>query len=390
MAKYHRLGLRIVAFHRPEFEFEESIRNVANFVQSFAIDYPVGLDNDSEGWRAWKVDSWPTHFLVPRPLKVGSPLVKVGDPHIGDRRHDELEKAIVDALITRTTSEDIKSELKTLRDSIVPLNRDVFYDMEFFLGSDHTGKNVPTNGGSQCEDGICKFVPKRFRAEKSSSPGRNLFEFGRNGHSGYVKLGSETVEWVPTSEFCAPTQDAWDIDLMFNLSTDEDELVEVSVYMVAEPQEGSICNVAVTRVEVGGAEVNCVVGAADRHYLGRHTNGSTLQISGDVALRVYSFYITTETTMAIPLAADICATAPCDSESDVDTPRLALKQAPRAPKNHRAVVPAIRRLQTEAGLERRPTGKRAKPRAVQPTAQDEPFLMPEASDRSTSLRIFAA
>ena len=71
----------------------------------------MGLDNDSVAWKAWKVDSWPTHFLVPRPTKSGAPLVKAGDAHVGDRGHDTLERAIVDALLTRAVDEDAITEL---------------------------------------------------------------------------------------------------------------------------------------------------------------------------------------------------------------------------------------------------------------------------------------
>jgi hypothetical protein len=397
MAKYHRFGLRIVAFHRPEFEFETSIRNVANFVQSFAIDYPVGLDNDSNGWMAWKVESWPTHFLVPRPVKSGAPLVKSGDPHIGDRGHDVMEKAILEALLARTSTAEAVNELRAMRDAVVPLNRDVFHDMEFFLGTEHSPKNTPA--ADKCADGVCAFVPKQHRVQHStvqSDIDSPLLEFGRNGHTGYATLGAADTEWVHTAEFCAPTKEVWAIELMFKLGGfSEADTTKVSLYMVAEPQEGSVSNIVAA---ADGAEVRCVVGAADRHYLGRWANGSTVQIAGDAALRVYSFYITTEVSLGRPSALDPCPPVRPEisddaesNESDVASPRQSLDGEESFAATHAAPVhPAFQRLQADTGLERRPTGRRAKPQAVQPAAEDDRYIMPEASGRSTSLRIFAA
>ena len=91
----------MIGLHRPEFEFEKAAGNVARFLQRNQIGYPVGLDNTSAAWHAWGVESWPTHFLVPRPLKVGAELLRSGDPHVGDRAHDDLERRIVDILAPR-------------------------------------------------------------------------------------------------------------------------------------------------------------------------------------------------------------------------------------------------------------------------------------------------
>mmetsp|Transcript_35046 Transcript_35046/g.105655 ORF Transcript_35046/g.105655 Transcript_35046/m.105655 type:complete len:750 (-) Transcript_35046:90-2339(-) len=426
LAKYQKYGFRIVAFHRPEFEFEKNIRNLNNFLQAFEIDYPVGLDNDSRGWEAWKVDSWPTHFLVPRPVKAGSPLVKGGDPHVGDRNHDDLETSIVDMLISRTKDVGVAAELRALKAAIAPLNRDLFFDMEFFLGSEHAAKNV---GAAKCEDGVCAFVPKRLREQKSAG---SLLEFLNNGHTGYAKLGQGDADWKHAPEYAIAATDTWSLEVLFKLTGPASKDAGVSVFMVAVPQEGSACNLQVRPVGSSDTPVNCAVGAADRHFLGRWPNGTALEVRGDSPVEIYTFYITTETaifgtpvhspsatqstaTRPPPLTAPVApegsgsdggvtAASPRPSLDEDDANRGTITAATTAATTAAAAAasfgpsmgtpkgpPAIRRIVArEGGLERRPTGRRAKPRAVKPAAEDEEYLMPESSGRSTSLRIFAA
>ena len=155
-------GLRTVGFHRPEFEFEKEPENLQRFLDARGIDYPVGLDNDSAAWHAWKVESWPTHYLVARPAKAGGSINKYGDAHVGDRNHDLLENAICRILSTRRDKASIGyAELaaKAVAGGVPQLNRTVLYDLEFFYGLGHREKNYATDAPG-CNDGACVFRPK--------------------------------------------------------------------------------------------------------------------------------------------------------------------------------------------------------------------------------------
>lgn len=86
-ADYRARGLQIVGIHTPEFGFEHLRRNVADSVRSLGIQFPVGQDNASGTWRAWRAGAWPTFYLVDQDGRVV--LVRLGEGHA-----HELEAAI--------------------------------------------------------------------------------------------------------------------------------------------------------------------------------------------------------------------------------------------------------------------------------------------------------
>jgi cytochrome c biogenesis protein CcdA/thiol-disulfide isomerase/thioredoxin len=61
---YHNDGLVVIGVHTPEFAFEHNPTNVANFVKSDGITYPVALDNNYDTWNAFDNDSWPADYLI--------------------------------------------------------------------------------------------------------------------------------------------------------------------------------------------------------------------------------------------------------------------------------------------------------------------------------------
>ena len=178
---YGKHGLRVVGFHRPEFEFEKEPHNLQRFLDGRGMSYPVGLDNDSAAWHAWKVESWPTHYLVARPAKAGGAINKHGDPHVGDRNHDLLETAICKILTSRrpkAAPEDPELAARSLAGGVPKLNRAVLYDLEFFYGLEHREKNYATDDG--CGDGACVFRPKG-KPGKVRRESRELETAGRLG-----------------------------------------------------------------------------------------------------------------------------------------------------------------------------------------------------------------
>ena len=63
-ADYHSNGLEVIGIHTPEFAFEHDLGNVQDAVRSESVDYPVGLDNSSATWRAYRNSYWPAEYLI--------------------------------------------------------------------------------------------------------------------------------------------------------------------------------------------------------------------------------------------------------------------------------------------------------------------------------------
>ncbi len=62
--KYADLGLLIVGVHTPEFEFEKLRENVSAAAESLGVEYAVAQDNDMQTWRAYRVEAWPTKYIM--------------------------------------------------------------------------------------------------------------------------------------------------------------------------------------------------------------------------------------------------------------------------------------------------------------------------------------
>src|SRR5215475_11297715 len=85
--RYSDKGLTIVGVHSPEFDTEKKIENVRSEVASLGIRYPVVTDNDYETWRAYKVEAWPTAFLLDKSGRVRW-------MHVGEGAYEEAERTI--------------------------------------------------------------------------------------------------------------------------------------------------------------------------------------------------------------------------------------------------------------------------------------------------------
>jgi thiol-disulfide isomerase/thioredoxin len=62
--KYAGAGLVVLGVHTPEFSFEHDLDNVRRAVKDTRIDYPVGLDNDYQVWRAFDNYFWPALYFA--------------------------------------------------------------------------------------------------------------------------------------------------------------------------------------------------------------------------------------------------------------------------------------------------------------------------------------
>ena len=62
--KYAGEGLAIIGVHTPEFDFEKIPENVARAASDFGLEYPIAQDNDYATWRAYRVEAWPSKYIV--------------------------------------------------------------------------------------------------------------------------------------------------------------------------------------------------------------------------------------------------------------------------------------------------------------------------------------
>jgi len=94
-AKYRDRGLVVVGIHTPEFPFEHSASNVQAALKRHGITYPVGQDNDSQTWNAYRNRYWPAQYIVDQNGKIVF-------QHDGEGQYDQIDRTI--ARLLNTTS----------------------------------------------------------------------------------------------------------------------------------------------------------------------------------------------------------------------------------------------------------------------------------------------
>ena len=63
-------GLAIIGVHTPELDYESNVDNLRREVAGLGINYPVVTDNDYSTWKAYKVEAWPTLFVLDKQGRV--------------------------------------------------------------------------------------------------------------------------------------------------------------------------------------------------------------------------------------------------------------------------------------------------------------------------------
>jgi peptide-methionine (R)-S-oxide reductase len=105
-ARYRDQGLTIIGVHTPEFEREKNIENVRREVAELGIRYPVMTDNNNANWNAYKVEAWPTWFVID---KYG----RVRWMHVGEGAYDETER-----LVKKLLAENYAAPEKTKKEAM--------------------------------------------------------------------------------------------------------------------------------------------------------------------------------------------------------------------------------------------------------------------------------
>jgi thiol-disulfide isomerase/thioredoxin len=85
--RYREKGFTVIGVHSPEFDDERRIENLRHEVSSLGIRYPVVTDNDYQTWNAYKVEAWPTVFLLDKQGRIRW-------KHVGEGDYDEAERLI--------------------------------------------------------------------------------------------------------------------------------------------------------------------------------------------------------------------------------------------------------------------------------------------------------
>ena len=91
-ARYRDQGLTIIGVHTPETDSERNIEDVRREVASLGIKYAVVSDNDYATWKLYKVEAWPTLFLLDKQGRVRW-------TRVGEGAYGETEQVIKDLLV---------------------------------------------------------------------------------------------------------------------------------------------------------------------------------------------------------------------------------------------------------------------------------------------------
>ena len=86
-AQYRDKGLTIIGIHTPESDLESNVNDLRREVGELGIKYPVVTDNDYSTWKAYRVEAWPTLFLLDKQGRVRW-------THVGEGYYDKTEEVI--------------------------------------------------------------------------------------------------------------------------------------------------------------------------------------------------------------------------------------------------------------------------------------------------------
>src|ERR1043165_10225013 len=86
-ARYRNQGLTVIGVHTPELDTERDVNNLRHEIAELGISFPVMTDNDYSTWNAYRVQAWPTWFVLDKQGHIRW-------QHVGEGAYDETEKVI--------------------------------------------------------------------------------------------------------------------------------------------------------------------------------------------------------------------------------------------------------------------------------------------------------
>ena len=62
--KYADQGFVVIAIHSPEFQYEQDVDRVQDYINEKELAYAVPIDNEFKTWRKFRNRYWPTLYLI--------------------------------------------------------------------------------------------------------------------------------------------------------------------------------------------------------------------------------------------------------------------------------------------------------------------------------------
>jgi len=134
--KYRDKGLVVIGVHAPEFGFERELPKVRWAAESFAVEYPVAVDNDFSIWRAFGNHYWPALYII-------DGQGRVRHRHFGEGDYEQSER-IIQELLAEAGGRGIGRELASVagRGVEAPADWANLKSPETYLGSDRSENRV--------------------------------------------------------------------------------------------------------------------------------------------------------------------------------------------------------------------------------------------------------
>ncbi|HET6974948.1 MAG TPA: redoxin domain-containing protein [Pyrinomonadaceae bacterium] len=86
-ARYRSQGLTVIGVHSPELDTERNVDNLRHEIAELGITFPVVTDNDFSTWNAYRVNAWPTWFVIDKQGRIRW-------QHVGEGAYDQTEELI--------------------------------------------------------------------------------------------------------------------------------------------------------------------------------------------------------------------------------------------------------------------------------------------------------
>ena len=94
--KYEKQGLKVIAVHSPEFEYEKNRSQVERIAKKYHKTSPIMMDNDYTYWKALGNRYWPTFYLFDQ---TGQLVLRLfGETHQGSKNALKFEQVMLKLL----------------------------------------------------------------------------------------------------------------------------------------------------------------------------------------------------------------------------------------------------------------------------------------------------
>ncbi|OOZ37564.1 redoxin family protein [Solemya velesiana gill symbiont] len=94
--KFKDKPFQVIGVHTPEFQHERKRANVEKKIKEFKLTHPVMMDNDFSYWNATGTRYWPSFYLIDKRGQLR--YLFIGETHVGEKRAEQVEKAIASLL----------------------------------------------------------------------------------------------------------------------------------------------------------------------------------------------------------------------------------------------------------------------------------------------------